>query len=160
MCAKRGLVVAVGAGGVGAQDRAEADPGDTERGHYALRTPLGTLVGTYTVTGKVVRFDIEKDVLGLDKNGKPLGIVGGFKGALSQASVYPATLMAEAVRIPGAARIWFSHNHPSGASDLSRADEFLTQTLKQALSLVDVRVVDHMIVAGGTVLSFSERGLI
>ena len=64
-----------------------------------------------------------------DANGKPLGIVGGFKGALAQASVYPATLVAEAVRIPGAARIWFSHNHPSGNPQLSRADEMLNQTL-------------------------------
>ncbi len=64
-----------------------------------------------------------------DKNGKPLGIVGGFKGALSQASVYPATLVAEAVRIPDAAHIWFSHNHPSGNSQLSRADEALNQSL-------------------------------
>lgn len=64
-----------------------------------------------------------------DANGKPLGIVGGFKGALAQASVYPATLMAEAVRIPGAARIWFSHNHPSGNPQLSPADENLNQVL-------------------------------
>ena len=51
------------------------------------------------------------------------------------------------------------HNPPSGHAEPSRADECLTQTLKQALSLVDVRVVDHTIVAGGTVLSFAERGL-
>ena len=52
------------------------------------------------------------------------------------------------------------HNHPSGVAEPSRADEHLTQTLKSALSLVDVRVLDHLIVAGGDVLSFAERGLL
>ena len=52
------------------------------------------------------------------------------------------------------------HNHPSGVAEPSRADEALTQTLKSALSLVDVRVIDHLIVAGPTILSFAERGLI
>ena len=52
------------------------------------------------------------------------------------------------------------HNHPSGLAEPSRADEMLTQTLKSALALVDVRVIDHLIVAGPTILSFAERGLI
>lgn len=52
------------------------------------------------------------------------------------------------------------HNHPSGLAEPSRADEVLTQTLKSALALVDVRVIDHLIVAGPTILSFAERGLI
>ena len=52
------------------------------------------------------------------------------------------------------------HNHPSGVAEPSRADEMLTQTLKSALSLVDVRVIDHLIVAGPAVLSFAERGLL
>ena len=52
------------------------------------------------------------------------------------------------------------HNHPSGLADPSRADEVLTQTLKAALQLVDVRVLDHLIVAGTTVLSMAERGLV
>jgi DNA repair protein RadC len=52
------------------------------------------------------------------------------------------------------------HNHPSGVAEPSRADEFLTQTLKSALSLVDVRVLDHLVVAGTNVVSFAERGLI
>ncbi|MCB1569022.1 MAG: hypothetical protein KDI69_09455, partial [Xanthomonadales bacterium] len=64
-----------------------------------------------------------------DKTGKVLAVVGGFKGALSQASVYPSTIVGEAVRVPGAAYIWFSHNHPSGTSTLSRADEHLNQSL-------------------------------
>jgi len=59
-----------------------------------------------------------------------------------------------------AAALILVHNHPSGVAEPSRADEFLTQTLKSALALVDVRVLDHLIVAGKDVLSFAERGLI
>ena len=64
-----------------------------------------------------------------DSDGVPLAVVGGFKGAISQAAVYPATIVAEAVRVPGAANIWFSHNHPSGESNLSSADTKLGETL-------------------------------
>ena len=69
-----------------------------------------------------------------DAKGKPLAIVGSFKGALSQAAVYPSTIIAEAVRVPGAARIWFSHNHPSGTPSLSPADHNLYKTLANAFS--------------------------
>jgi DNA repair protein RadC len=54
----------------------------------------------------------------------------------------------------------FAHNHPSGVAEPSRADELLTQSLKQALALVDVRVLDHFVVAGTRTVSFAERGLI
>jgi DNA repair protein RadC len=54
----------------------------------------------------------------------------------------------------------FAHNHPSGVAQQSQADELLTKQLKQALALVDVRVLDHFIVAGNDTLSFSERGLL
>ncbi len=56
--------------------------------------------------------------------------------------------------------VTFAHNHPSGVAEPSRADEMLTTALKQALALVDVKVLDHFIVAGGSVLSFAERGLL
>jgi DNA repair protein RadC len=59
-----------------------------------------------------------------------------------------------------AAAVMFVHNHPSGCAEPSRADELLTQTLKQALQLVDIKVLDHFIVGGQTVLSFAERALI
>ena len=59
-----------------------------------------------------------------------------------------------------AAAMIFAHNHPSGVPEPSRADELLTQSLKQALALVEVRVLDHFIVAGAQVVSFAERGLI
>jgi DNA repair protein RadC len=73
--------------------------------------------------------------------------------------VYPREIVKEALARNSAALI-LVHNHPSGVAEPSRADEALTQTLKNALSLVDVRVIDHLIVAGSTILSFAERGLI
>jgi len=62
--------------------------------------------------------------------------------------------------VRNAAALAVAHNHPSGEAEPSRADEMLTQTLKSALSLVDVRVIDHFIVGGDRVISFAERGLI
>ncbi len=59
-----------------------------------------------------------------------------------------------------AAAVVFAHNHPSGVAEPSRADELLTQNLKQALALVDVRVLDHFVVAGTSTVSFAERGLV
>lgn len=82
-----------------------------------------------------------------------------FRGTLTQTSVYPREIVKEALR-QNAGAIIFSHNHPSGVADPSRADELLTTSLKQALALVDVKVLDHFIVAGATTLSFAERGLI
>ncbi len=76
------------------------------------------------------RFAVEHmDILITDKDGKPLAVVGSFKGARSQASVYPATILAEALRIDGAAMAWGVHNHPSGSPELSRADEHLSAAI-------------------------------
>ena len=82
-----------------------------------------------------------------------------FRGTLGQTSVYPREVVKAALRWNAAAVI-FAHNHPSGAAQPSRADELLTRTLKDALGLVDVRVLDHFIVAGRHCLSFAERGLL
>ena len=82
-----------------------------------------------------------------------------FRGTLTQTSVYPREVVKSALRINAAAVI-FSHNHPSGSTNPSRADEHLTQTLKSALALVDVRVLDHFVIAGNNAVSFAERGLI
>ena len=78
---------------------------------------------------------------------------------LTQTSVYPREVVKEALARNSAALL-LVHNHPSGAAEPSRADEMLTQTLKSALALVDVRVLDHLIVAGSAILSFAERGLL
>ncbi|HTJ99704.1 MAG TPA: DNA repair protein RadC [Bordetella sp.] len=79
------------------------------------------------------------------------------RGTLSQASVYPREVVRDALRHHAAALI-LAHNHPSGLAIPSEADARLTRHLKQALALVDVRLLDHLIVAGGTALSMAEQG--
>src|SRR4030095_2054065 len=82
-----------------------------------------------------------------------------FRGTLAQTSVYPREVVKAALK-HNAAAVIFSHNHPSGIAEPSRADELLTQALKQALALVDTRVLDHFVVAGSQLVSFAERGLL
>ena len=83
-----------------------------------------------------------------------------FRGTLTQTSVYPREVVKKALW-HNAAAVVLAHNHPSGIGEPSAADEFLTRELRQALALVDVRVLDHFIVAGqSTPLSFAERGLL
>ena len=82
-----------------------------------------------------------------------------FRGTIDSASVYPREVVKQALRLNAAAGI-VSHNHPSGNPEPSAADRALTQRLKEALALVDVRILDHIIVAGGNTTSFAERGLI
>lgn len=82
-----------------------------------------------------------------------------FRGTLTQTSVYPREVVKAALKV-NAAAVLFAHNHPSGVAEPSQADQQLTTALKNALGLVDVRVLDHFIVAGSSVLSFAERGLL
>ncbi len=82
-----------------------------------------------------------------------------FNGTVSQTSVYPREVVKRALASNAAAVILY-HNHPSGVPEPSRADEALTQALKTALATVDIRVLDHLIVGGPTVVSFAERGLV
>lgn len=82
-----------------------------------------------------------------------------FRGTLTQTSVYPREVVKKGLALNAAAVI-FAHNHPSGVAEPSQSDRMLTDALKQALSLVDIRVLDHFIVADITVMSFAERGLI
>lgn len=82
-----------------------------------------------------------------------------FVGTLTQTSVYPREVVKSALR-HNAASVIIAHNHPSGITTPSRADEMLTQTLKSTLSLIDVRVLDHLIVTSAEILSFAECGLL
>jgi len=82
-----------------------------------------------------------------------------FRGTLTQASVYPREVVKRALFHNAAAMI-FAHNHPSGVAEPSKADEMLTQSLKQALALIDIRVLDHFVIGSEEVVSFAERGLI
>jgi DNA repair protein RadC len=95
----------------------------------------------------------------LDAQNRVIEIEELFRGTLTQTSVYPREVVKRALH-HNAGAVIFAHNHPSGVAEPSHADETLTQALKQALALVDVRALDHFIVAGSGVLSFAERGLI
>lgn len=98
-------------------------------------------------------------VMYLDSQHQVLDVVDEFVGTLTQTSVYPREI-ARAALTKGAAAVVLSHNHPSGRADPSRADEKLTHTLKDALALVDVRVLDHIITAGDQATSMAELGLV
>ena len=95
----------------------------------------------------------------LDAQNRLIAAEALFSGTLTQTSVYPREVVKHALR-HNAASVIFAHNHPSGVAEPSRADENLTQALKQALALVDVRVLDHFVVGRGELMSFAERGLL
>ena len=104
----------------------------------------------------------EHEVFGcvwLDAQNRVLAIEELFRGTLTQTSCYPREIVKGALQHNAAAVILY-HNHPSGVAEPSRADECLTRSLKQALAMVDIKVLDHFIVAGAGFLSFAERGLI
>ncbi len=82
-----------------------------------------------------------------------------FRGTLTQTSVYPREIVKLALA-HNAASVIFAHNHPSGEPNPSQADRALTKTLAEALALIDVRVLDHFIVAPGASLSFAEQGIL
>lgn len=93
----------------------------------------------------------------LDAQHRVLAIEELFSGTLTQASVYPREVVKSALHHNAAAMI-FAHNHPSGVAEPSQADHTLTEALQAALKLIDIRVLDHFVVAGNQVVSFSERG--
>ncbi len=95
----------------------------------------------------------------LDTQNRVIAMEELFRGTLKETSVYPREVVKRALA-HNAGAIIFAHNHPSGVAEPSRADAAITQALKQALALVDVRVLDHFIVAGSAILSFAERGLL
>ena len=97
-------------------------------------------------------------VLFLDAQNRLLAMEELFRGTLTQTSVYPREVVIRALH-HSAASVVLAHNHPSGNVQPSRADEYLTQSLKSALALLDIRVLDHVIVAQGQALSMAEKGL-
>ena len=98
-------------------------------------------------------------VLSLDTHHRMIRFDVLFTGTLSHTGVYPREVVKLALA-RNAGSVILAHNHPSGVAEPSRADEYLTQTLKKALALIDVTVVDHLVVGHGQVVSFAERGLI
>jgi DNA repair protein RadC len=112
------------------------------------------LVLTLGALGKEVFF-----VLFLDTQNRLLAAEELFSGTLMQTSVYPREVIKRALH-HNAAAVIFAHNHPTGVVQQSNADILLTKALKEALAFVDVRVLDHFIVAGNQTLSFTERGFL
>jgi len=98
-------------------------------------------------------------VLFLDTRHRVIASEELFHGTLSQTSVYPREVVKRALA-HNAAAVILAHNHPSGVAEPSQSDRHLTDALRQALGLVDVRVLDHFVVASGQVLSFAEQGLV
>lgn len=107
---------------------------------------------------KLAGFDHEVfAVLFLDMQHRLIEYVEMFRGSIDSASVHPREVVKEALR-HNAAAVIFAHNHPSGNPEPSAADRALTQRLKEALALVEVRTLDHVIVGGGRTTAFAERG--
>ena len=98
-------------------------------------------------------------VLFLDNRNRLIEYVEMFRGSIDGASVHPREVVKEALRLNAAAVI-FAHPHPSGSLTPSRADEAITCQLKEALALIDVRTLDHIVVAGNATVSLAERGLL
>jgi len=95
----------------------------------------------------------------LDNRHRVIAMRELFQGTIDGASVHPRVVVQQAMEVNAAALVLF-HNHPSGVAEPSRADEMLTRRLKEALALVDVRVLDHFVVSAGGSVSFAEHGLL
>ena len=98
-------------------------------------------------------------VIFLDKRHRVISYNEMFRGTIDGASVHPREVVKEALKL-NAASVILAHPHPSGVAEPSQADELITSRLKAALELVDIRILDHIIVAGGDTISFAERGLL
>jgi DNA repair protein RadC len=98
-------------------------------------------------------------VIFMDGGHRVLSFEPLFRGTIDTASIYPRVVVQRALALNAAALV-FAHQHPSGVTQPSRADEAITQTLKTALALVDVRVLDHFIVGEGPPYSFADHGLL
>ena len=106
--------------------------------------------------------DYRNEVFGclfLDNRHRIIVVRELFQGTIDGASVYPRVVVQQAMEVNAAAMVFF-HNHPSGVAEPSHADEAITRRLKDALALVDVRVLDHFVVSAGESVSFAERGLL
>ena len=95
----------------------------------------------------------------LDNRHRVIQVVEMFQGTIDGASVHPRVVVQRSLELNAAAVVFF-HNHPSGVAEPSHADEAITRRLRDALALVDVRVLDHFVVAAGESVSFAERGLL
>lgn len=145
---------------LGKRQRARIDAALELLGEYMAERPV---FDSPTAVHNYLRLQIGKrphevfTVLFLDSQHRLIATEEMFRGTLAQASVYPREVALRALA-HNAAAVILAHNHPSGRIDPSPADVLLTQTLKNALALIDVRVLDHIIVAGHGASSMAERG--
>lgn len=129
------------------------------------QTPRGTPFNTPEVVKDYLRTKLaglEREVfamLCLDSQHRLIEYIELFRGTIDQSSVYPREAVKDALRVNAAAVI-FAHNHPSGHPEPSAADKTMTRTLVAAMSLLDIRTLDHILVAGAATVSFAEQGLL
>jgi DNA repair protein RadC len=135
------------------------------RRHYRELMQVGSALSNPRATREYVRMQLRDlpheifAVIALDNRHRVIKYVELFRGTLDGASVHPREIVKLALGLNAAACI-FIHNHPSGVAEPSQADELITRRLKEALGLVDIRVLDHLIVGDGVCESFAERGLL
>jgi DNA repair protein RadC len=135
------------------------------REHMSRRVRRGTQLTSPKATRDYLSLKLgtlEREVFAvifLDKRHRVISYQEMFQGTIDGASVHPREVVKEALK-QNAASVILAHPHPSGVAEPSQADEAITARLRDALNLVDIRVLDHIIVAGGDTTSFAERGLI
>jgi DNA repair protein RadC len=135
------------------------------REHMSRRVRRGTSLSSPKATRDFLTLklgSLEREVFAvifLDKRHRLISYQEMFQGTIDGASVHPREVVKEALK-QNAAAVILAHPHPSGVAEPSQADELITTRLRDALNLIDVRVLDHIIVAGGDATSFAERGLI
>ena len=135
------------------------------REHMSRRVRRGTSLSSPKATRDYLTLKLgtlEREVFAvifLDKRHRLISYQEMFQGTIDGASVHPREVVKEALK-QNAAAVILAHPHPSGVAEPSQADEFITPALSDALSLVDIRVLDHIIVAGGDTTSFAELGLL
>ena len=135
------------------------------RKHMSRRVRRGTQLSSPKATRDYLSLklgSLEREVFAvifLDKRHRLISYQEMFQGTIDGASVHPREVVKEALK-QNAASVILAHPHPSGIAEPSQADKLITTRLKHALDLVDIRVLDHIIVAGGDTTSLAERGLI
>lgn len=128
-----------------------ASKGPTMQSPSVVRQYLSTVLATRPYEVFCVVF--------VDSRHRVIAMLELFRGTIDGASVHPREVVREALA-HNAAAVLLAHNHPSGVSEPSQADELITHRLREALALVDVRVLDHLIVSAGGAVSLAERGVI
>jgi len=138
---------------------------DAARGILARRVRRGRALGSPRVTREYLQLHLAPReheifaILFLDNRHRVIEFVPLFRGTVDGASVHPREVVKEALA-RNAAAVILAHNHPSGVAEPSQADELITTRLRDALALVDIRVLDHLVVTGDAIVSFAERGLL